>query len=67
MLQPNNYSMIFEYTDQINLHEYLVLNSPSRDGTKRTECKGHAMSSIDNVDFMEMAVQVNLVMFRISP
>jgi len=59
--QTSFHYMIFEYTDQVDLHEYLVLNSPGRNSTKRdgSDSHHHAFSSIDNVDFMEMAVQVS--------
>ena len=60
--QPSFHYMVFEFTDQVDLHEYLVLNSPCRNSTKRGRCdfNNHALSSIDNVDFMGMALQVSM-------
>ena len=62
--QSNIHCMIFEYTEQVDLHEHLALNSPSRNSTKRSKvdsASNHAFSTIDNVDFVEMAIQVSFV------
>ena len=60
MIQPSFHCMVFEYTDQVDLQEYLVLNSPSSNISKHSKANSNAyrLSSFDDIDFMDMAVQV---------
>ncbi|XP_078488058.1 inactive tyrosine-protein kinase transmembrane receptor ROR1 [Ciona intestinalis] len=59
VFQPNLRCMVFEYTDGIDLHEYLVLHSPQADFAKPpSSASSHASSSIEHADFIRMAIQV---------
>nr|XP_026691215.1 inactive tyrosine-protein kinase transmembrane receptor ROR1 isoform X2 [Ciona intestinalis] len=57
--QPSLRCMVFEYTNGVDLHEYLVLHSPQADFAKPpSSASSHASSSIEHADFIRMAIQV---------
>uniref|UniRef100_H2Z715 Protein kinase domain-containing protein n=1 Tax=Ciona savignyi TaxID=51511 RepID=H2Z715_CIOSA len=59
VVQPNLRCMVFEYTDGVDLHEYLVLHSPQADFAKPpSSASSHASSTIEHTDFIRMAIQV---------
>ncbi|CAK8676240.1 inactive tyrosine-protein kinase transmembrane receptor ROR1-like [Clavelina lepadiformis] len=59
VIQPTLRCMIFEYTNSVDLHEYLVLHSPQADFAKPpSSASSHTSSTIDHADFIRMAMQV---------
>lgn len=61
VMQPTLKCMIFEYTSRVDLHEYLTLHSPHSDiggGKISGSVSSHTSSSLEEGDFLHMAVQV---------
>lgn len=60
--------MIFEYTNGVDLHEYLVLHSPQADFAKPpiSSASSHASSVIEQTDFIRMAIQVGTIVDSMS-
>ncbi|XP_076811960.1 inactive tyrosine-protein kinase transmembrane receptor ROR1-like isoform X2 [Clavelina lepadiformis] len=57
--QPSMHCMIFEYTNSIDLHEYLVRHSPQADFAKPpSSASSHISSTIDHTDFIRMGIQI---------
>uniref|UniRef100_H2YIT0 Protein kinase domain-containing protein n=1 Tax=Ciona savignyi TaxID=51511 RepID=H2YIT0_CIOSA len=57
--QPSLRCMVFEYTNGVDLHEYLVLHSPQADFAKPpSSASSHASTTIEHADFVRMAIQV---------
>jgi len=51
--------MIFEYTNGVDLQEYLVMHSPQADFAKPpSSVSSRASSSLEPSDFIRMAIQV---------
>ena len=59
VFQPSSHALVFEYTEGVDLHEYLAMHSPQSDvGMTPKSGFDQNVSGIQEKDFMHMALQV---------
>ena len=59
-MQSHFHCLVFEYSDQVDLHEHLLLNKPTSKAAKSALPSNGSLPrvSLDNLDFIDMALQV---------
>ena len=60
-MDQNIKALVFEHTNQVDLHEFLMLNSPASHYSKTQAYSTHGRAGFTTKSVVEMMLQVDLI------